>query len=127
MLTSAPFDDWWHNAYGLDVKITQPAARAARRRHRGDSGRRDADGARVAEPRRRGSRRAQPPVLCSRAGLLLIYAATIASEHLQRWDMHQAVFYEVAAGVFPFFLVSARARLGRAVAGDDDRARLHGG
>ncbi|HTB18763.1 MAG TPA: hypothetical protein VK708_11630, partial [Bryobacteraceae bacterium] len=21
MLTSAPFDDWWHNAYGLDVKI----------------------------------------------------------------------------------------------------------
>ncbi len=21
MLTSAPFDNWWHNAYGLDVKI----------------------------------------------------------------------------------------------------------
>src|SRR5437762_1536573 len=21
MLTSAPFDDWWHGAYGLDVKI----------------------------------------------------------------------------------------------------------
>src|SRR5579885_2953859 len=21
MLASAPFDDWWHNAYGLDVKI----------------------------------------------------------------------------------------------------------
>lgn len=24
MLTSAPFDDWWHSAYGLDVKILIP-------------------------------------------------------------------------------------------------------
>ncbi len=24
MLVSAPFDDWWHNAYGLDVKILSP-------------------------------------------------------------------------------------------------------
>jgi len=24
MLISAPFDDWWHNAYGLDVKIVSP-------------------------------------------------------------------------------------------------------
>ena len=24
MLMSAPFDDWWHNAYGLDVKIISP-------------------------------------------------------------------------------------------------------
>lgn len=24
MLTSAPFDDWWHSAYGLDVKILSP-------------------------------------------------------------------------------------------------------
>jgi hypothetical protein len=24
MLTSAPFDDWWHGAYGLDVKIVSP-------------------------------------------------------------------------------------------------------
>ncbi|MGE5321560.1 MAG: hypothetical protein ACM3SW_01775 [Actinomycetota bacterium] len=24
MVTSAPFDDWWHNAYGLDVKILSP-------------------------------------------------------------------------------------------------------
>ena len=24
MLASAPFDDWWHNAYGLDVKILSP-------------------------------------------------------------------------------------------------------
>jgi hypothetical protein len=24
MLTSTPFDNWWHNAYGLDVKIVSP-------------------------------------------------------------------------------------------------------
>jgi len=24
MLTSAPFDDWWHGAYGIDVKIISP-------------------------------------------------------------------------------------------------------
>lgn len=24
MLTAAPFDNWWHNAYGLDVKIVSP-------------------------------------------------------------------------------------------------------
>jgi hypothetical protein len=24
MITSAPFDNWWHNAYGLDVKIASP-------------------------------------------------------------------------------------------------------
>jgi hypothetical protein len=24
MLTSAPFDDWWHSAYGLDVRILSP-------------------------------------------------------------------------------------------------------
>src|ERR1700747_3680126 len=24
VLTSAPFDNWWHNAYGLDVKIVSP-------------------------------------------------------------------------------------------------------
>ena len=24
MITSGPFDNWWHNAYGLDVKILSP-------------------------------------------------------------------------------------------------------
>ena len=24
MVSSAPFDDWWHNAYGLDVRIVSP-------------------------------------------------------------------------------------------------------
>src|SRR5438132_10976231 len=24
MLASGPFDNWWHNAYGLDVKVLSP-------------------------------------------------------------------------------------------------------
>lgn len=24
MITSAPFDDWWHNTFGLDVQILSP-------------------------------------------------------------------------------------------------------
>ena len=41
------------------------------------------------------------------SGLLLILAVTLGSEYIGRWGMHRALFYEVSAGAFPFFLVSA--------------------
>src|SRR5262249_24814998 len=41
------------------------------------------------------------------AGLLVLLVATVSTEYLQRWDMHRSLFYEVSAGVFLFFLVSA--------------------
>src|SRR4029077_200939 len=41
------------------------------------------------------------------AGLLLLLVATGATEHTQRWDMHQSHFYKVSAGVFIFFIISA--------------------
>ena len=106
MLTSAPFDDWWHNTYGLDVKILSPPhavlaagiaaiqlgamlmALASLNRTAG----RD--------------RRLQTLFLYS-AGLLLLMLATLTTEYTQRWDMHQSLFYQVSAGVFPFVLVSA--------------------
>jgi hypothetical protein len=48
------------------------------------------------------------------AGLLLLLVATVATEHTQRWDMHQSHFYQVSAGVFLFFIVSsARASAAR--------------
>jgi hypothetical protein len=113
MLTSAPFDDWWHNAYGLDVKILSPPHVLL------------ASGigaiqigamlmALAWQNRAQASRAPLGRLFLLAAGLLLINAATIASEHLERWDMHQAIFYEVAGGVFPFFLVSsARASVAR--------------
>lgn len=106
MLTSAPFDDWWHNTYGLDVKILSPphAVLAA------------GIGAiqvgamlmalawqnRVGAPDRR-----LPLLFIYGAGLLLLNGALLATEYVQRWGMHRSLFYQVVCGVFPFFLVSA--------------------
>ena len=106
MLTSAPFDDWWHNAYGLDVKIVSPPHMVL------------AAGigavqtgamlmALASQNRAGGARRDVNRLFLFGAGLLLLLAATVAQEYTQRWDMHQSLFYQVSAGVFVFFLVSA--------------------
>jgi hypothetical protein len=106
MLTSAPFDDWWHNAYGLDVKIISPphmllAAGIASIQY----------GAMLMalawQNRAVGDRTHLGRLYLLGAGLLLLLAATVATEHTQRWDMHQSHFYKVSAGVFLFFIVSA--------------------
>jgi hypothetical protein len=113
MLTSAPFDDWWHNAYGLDVKIISPphmvlAAGIAAIQY----------GAMLTalawQNRAIGDRRHLGQLYLFGAGLLVLLAATVATEYTQRWDMHQSLFYEVSTGVFLFFLVSAaRASIAR--------------
>ena len=106
MLTSAPFDDWWHNAYGLDVKIISPphmllAAGIAAIQY----------GAMLTalawQNRAMGDRRRLSALYLFGAGLLLLLVATVATEHTQRWGMHQSHFYQVSAGVFLFFLISA--------------------
>ena len=113
MVASAPFDDWWHNAYGLDVKIVSPPhillafgigaiqcgamlmALAWQNRAAGD-------------------RRTLGRLYLIGAGLLLVLASTLAIEYTQRWDMHQANFYQVSAVAFGFFLISgARASVAR--------------
>ena len=113
MVTSAPFDDWWHNAYGLDVKIISPphmllAAGIAAIQC----------GAMLMalawQNRAVGDRRHLGRLYLYGAGLLVLLAATVATEHTQRWDMHQSHFYKVSAGVFLFFLISsARASIAR--------------
>jgi hypothetical protein len=40
------------------------------------------------------------------SGFLLVMLFTIASEYLTRHDMHQTMFYKVAGGLFPLFLVA---------------------
>jgi hypothetical protein len=113
MLTSAPFDNWWHNAYGLDVKILSPphALLAA------GIGAIQIGAMLMAlawQNRATSSRSALGRLFLFGASLMIINAATMSSEYLQRWDMHQALFYEVASGVFPFFFVSAaRASIAR--------------
>jgi hypothetical protein len=106
MITSAPFDDWWHNAYGLDVKIISPphmllAAGIAAIQC----------GAMLMalawQNRAIGDRRHLGRLFLFGAGLLLLLVATVATEHTQRWGMHQAHFYQVSAAVFLFFIISA--------------------
>jgi hypothetical protein len=106
MVTSAPFDDWWHNAYGLDVKIISPphmllAAGIAAIQC----------GAMLMalawQNRAIGDRGHLARLYLLGAGLLLLLVATVATEHTQRWDMHQAHFYQVSAAVFLFFILSA--------------------
>jgi hypothetical protein len=106
MVTSAPFDDWWHNAYGLDVKIISPphmllAAGIAAIQC----------GAMLMalawQNRAIGDRAHLGRLYLLGAGLLLLLVATVATEHTQRWDMHQAHFYQVSAAVFLFFIISA--------------------
>lgn len=114
MITSAPFDNWWHDAYGLDVKIMSPPhmvlalgmiavvlggmlmVLAAQNR--------------ATDPRevnRLGW------AFTFSGGLLLVMVATMISEYASRANtMHQTLFYQVAGGAFPVLLV-ALGRSGR--------------
>ena len=106
MLTSAPFDDWWHNTYGLDVKILSPPHAVL------------ASGigaiqigamlmALAWQNRSHGRDRRLQALFIYGAGLLVLNGAVLSTEYIQRWDMHQSLFYQVACGLFPFLLVSA--------------------
>ncbi len=113
MITSAPFDNWWHNAYGLDVKIVSPPhmvllwgmvaiqtgamliALAAQNRAT------DADA------------RPYAMVYAISGGLLVTMAATAIMEYAAAPNaMHTAIFYKVTGAVFPVLLV-AFGRAGR--------------
>jgi hypothetical protein len=111
MLTSAPFDDWWHNAYGLDVKIISPPHMLLA----AGIGAIQCGAMLMAlawQNRAAGNRRQFANLYLLGAGLLVLLAATVATEYIQRWDMHQSLFYQVTAAVFVFFLVStARASI----------------
>jgi hypothetical protein len=134
MLTSAPFDDWWHNSYGLDVKILSPPhallaagigaiqcgamlmAVAWQNRQLLGFGvaRRSSSDSHASEGGSAAMRARLGHLYLISAGLLLVLLATLATEYLGRWGMHRSLFYQVSAGVFPLLLVSsARASVSR--------------
>ena len=106
MLISAPFDDWWHNAYGLDVKIISPPHSvlaagmifiqigamllAASWQNRAPEGR---------------SRTLEIAFLYS-AGVILLMLATLLTEYVFPNRQHGAAFYKITAAVFPLLLVA---------------------
>jgi hypothetical protein len=107
MLTSAPFDDWWHNAYGLDVKILSPphAVLAA-----GIIAINIGAMLMVLPLQNRATgpaRRRLGLLYAGAAGLLVLGLGTMASEYHYRFYMHGSRFYLVAAIAFPLFLAAA--------------------
>jgi hypothetical protein len=106
MLVSAPFDDWWHNAYGLDVEILSPphsllglgvitiqlGALLVILSHLN----------RTPEA----GRRPLAIAFAYGAGALLLMTATLLTE----WNIpnmqHRAGFYMIAAGAYPVLLLA---------------------
>jgi hypothetical protein len=116
MLTSAPFDDWWHNTYGLDVVILSPPHSilafgmimvqfgamigALALQNRDDS----LVGWTASEVQKRNLHLKMLFIIA--AGLVMITLFTLASEYLSRHDMHSSLFYQVGSLIFPLFLVA---------------------
>jgi hypothetical protein len=112
MLTSAPFDDWWHNAYGLDVKILSPPhavlalgilaiqlgamfmVLAYQNRAEAASG-------------TDSLARTLRWLYAYAAALVLLNFATMVSEYTWRIFQHGALFWQIAAGVLLMPLAAA--------------------
>jgi hypothetical protein len=109
MITSAPLDNWWHNAYGLDVKVLSPPHTVLALGMWGIQ-----FGAlllvlaeqnRVAAPGR--ARRYGVLVACL-AGVLIQNAAVLGIEQIGfANEARTSLYYKVAAAVFPIALVAA--------------------
>jgi cytochrome bd-type quinol oxidase subunit 2 len=110
MLTSAPFDDWWHNTYGLDVKILTPphsvlAAGIMMAQFGAMIG--------VLALQNTTSERSNP-LLAARSRVLFVLAAgflltilyVLMSESLSRLASHHTSYYTIAAIIFPIFLMA---------------------
>jgi hypothetical protein len=112
MLTSAPFDNWWHNAYGLDVQILSPPHAVL-----GVGMIAIEIGAMLmvlAHQNRLGATSGPLRWLfVYSAGIALLMAATFVWEYTGFANlMHSALFYKVSAIAFPLFMI-APARAGK--------------
>ena len=106
MLTSAPFDDWWHNTYGLDVTILSPphtllAVGMMMIQF----------GALIAvlsasHHQKQNSKLIYNWLFALAAGLLLTTFFTLFSEYLGKHRMHNALFYQIACLLFPLYLIA---------------------
>ncbi|GAB4014934.1 hypothetical protein [Spirosoma koreense] len=112
MLTSAPFDDWWHNTYGLDVQILTPphtiliigimtvqfgaivGILALQNQYRNT----------LLTPSATSTRLKW--LFAIAAGLLLTMLFSMFAESLTRSQTHGSRFYITAAIVFPFYLTA---------------------
>jgi hypothetical protein len=108
MLTSAPFDNWWHNAYGLDVKIISPPHMVLAAGMFGIE-----LGAMLmvlgAQNRatREEDRRRLGIIFAYAAGIVVVMISILLEEDAAFGNhMHGSFFYKVTAGALPLFLVA---------------------
>lgn len=115
-ITSAPFDDWWHNTYGLDVQIFSPPHTVLL------LGLMSVQvGAMVAvlailnckekiaylsEQQNAIRTKRLQWMFVFTAGFLVATVFTTLSEFLDRWAMHSTTFYQISAAAFPLFLLA---------------------
>jgi hypothetical protein len=107
MLTSAPFDDWWHNAYGLDVKIISPPHMVLAA---GMIAIQLGTMLLAASSANRVSAAARPRLALAftyAAGILLVLLATMVLEYSEPNRQHTSLFYEISCGVYPLVLLAA--------------------
>jgi hypothetical protein len=106
MLTSAPFDDWWHAAYGLDVKILSPPhivlglgmiaiQMGALLLVLSQQNNATADDERLVRP-----------AFAYAAGAILLTLVTFLMEESLPNNQHGGAFYKTSAAIYPLFLVS---------------------
>ncbi len=106
MLISAPFDDWWHNAYGLDVMILSPPHTVLAAGMMAVS-----VGALLLSLRVQNVGAGGPAwgglatAYC--AGILVAQAAIFLTEHSLPNQQHASFFYQFSAAVYPLYLCAA--------------------
>ncbi len=105
MLTSAPFDDWWHNAYGLDVQILSPPHVVLLTGLLGILI--GAQTMAVSSQNVEGYTTSRATVVAFASGVLLTLAAIAITEYSDVQMMHNSLFYIVAGAIYPMFLVAA--------------------
>ncbi|MDQ2843226.1 MAG: hypothetical protein M3Y72_19750 [Acidobacteriota bacterium] len=109
MLTSAPFDSWWHDAYGLDVKIISPPHILL---FMGVYGVLLGTLVLIAGHMNRSTgstRRVSQSLLLHGCGMMLIMLMTMLMEYLDRIHLHTSLPYVVLAAFAPIMLSAARA------------------
>lgn len=116
-LTSAPFDDWWHNTYGLDVQILSPphavlllglmsVQMGAMVGTLAFLNRNDRIASLSTEENAKRTNRLQWMFMLT-AAFFITSIFTFLSESLGRWAMHSTSFYKVASAAFPFIMLAA--------------------
>ncbi len=112
IITSGPFDDWWHNAYGLDVQVLSPLhvvlalgimaiQVGALLMALSWQNRSPPDG-----------RRKLSLAYAYAGGMLIVMLAVLFTEYTFANDMHGSTFYRIGAAAFPLVLFGV-ARAGR--------------